>query len=143
MELILPSKYIDDFNKQLQELMISLHTNKLQPLDQSVRSGSQTQGHLLHRSNQLIDLFKSSMNECINQYLMQLPEDANHPLLARNHKRFVARGSWSVKLEEGGFHANHIHPQGWLSAPSYISIPNEMSKDDETKKELLQVLKNW
>ena len=141
MELPAPPgfKTFADFNKQLQELMFSLHTNKLQPLDQSVRSGSQTQGHLLHRSNQLIDLFKSSMSECINQYLMQLPEDANHPLLARNHKRFVARGSWSVKLEEGGFHANHIHPQGWLSAPSYISIPNEMSKDDETKNGWLKL----
>lgn len=141
MELPAPHgfKTYGDFNKQLQELMIGLHTNKLQPLDQSVRSGSQTQGHLLHRSNQLIDLFKSSMTTCINQYLQQLPEDANHPLLARNHQRFVAKGSWSVKLEQGGFHANHIHPQGWLSAPSYISIPDEMSKDDPTKNGWLKL----
>ncbi|WP_462176913.1 putative 2OG-Fe(II) oxygenase [Pseudoalteromonas gelatinilytica] len=141
MELPAPAgfKTFADFNHQLQELMISLHTNKLQPLDQSVRSGSQTQGHLLQRSNQLIDLFKTSMSQCINQYLTQLPEDVNHPLLARNHKRFVARGSWSVKLEEGGFHANHIHPQGWLSAPSYISIPAEMSKDDATKNGWLKL----
>jgi hypothetical protein len=27
---------------------------------------------------------------------------------------------WSVKLRPGGYHIDHVHPQGWLSSACYI-----------------------
>ncbi len=32
-------------------------------------------------------------------------------------------GSWSVQLAPGGFHTNHVHPQGWLSSAYYVELP--------------------
>ena len=141
MELPPPKGYksIENFNDDLKSLLLNLHTNDKQPLDQSVRSGSQTTGHLLYRSNELLNLFKKSMTSCINNYLMALPKDPTHPLLVRNQHRFTTKGSWSVKLDHGGYHANHIHPHGWLSAPSYISIPDEMNNSDITKSGWLKL----
>ncbi|WP_404340466.1 2OG-Fe(II) oxygenase family protein [Pseudoalteromonas mariniglutinosa] len=127
------------FNTELKQLLLGMHTKQQQPLDQSVRSGSQTDGHLLYRSNHLLSLFKQSMESCIYRYLGDLPTDPTHPLTARNQQQFMTRGSWSVKLEQGGYHANHIHPQGWLSAPSYISTPHEMNNQDKTKSGWLKL----
>lgn len=132
-------KSFDSFGKDLKELLLTLHTKEQDPLDQSVRRGSQTEGHLLYRSNTLLSLFKQSMESCISTYLNDLPADSMHPLTARNSLNFTAKGSWSVKLENGGYHANHIHPHGWLSAPSYISIPDEMSKNDPLKNGWLKL----
>lgn len=70
---------------------------------------------------------------------MSLPKDSSHPLLARNQHQFTTKGSWSVKLDNGGYHANHIHPYGWLSAPSYISIPDEMNSNDPDKSGWLKL----
>lgn len=141
MELPTPKGYksFDSFNKELKNLLLTLHTSNKQPLDQSVRSGSQTNGHLLYRSNELLSLFKQSMTSCLTNYLMSLPKDSSHPLLARNQHQFTTKGSWSVKLDNGGYHANHIHPYGWLSAPSYISIPDEMNSNDPDKSGWLKL----
>ena len=32
-------------------------------------------------------------------------------------------GSWSVRLTDAGFHANHFHPEGWLSSAFYLALP--------------------
>ena len=41
--------------------------------------------------------------------------------------RFRFSGSWSVKLEPGGFHVNHVHPQGWISSAFYVSLPHALA----------------
>jgi hypothetical protein len=38
-------------------------------------------------------------------------------------------GSWSVRLVGGGFHANHVHPMGWLSSALYIALPPDLGKE--------------
>jgi uncharacterized protein (TIGR02466 family) len=30
-----------------------------------------------------------------------------------------------VRLRRGGFHVNHIHPEGWVSSAFYLSVPAE------------------
>ena len=32
-------------------------------------------------------------------------------------------GSWSVRLQPHGFHADHIHSRGWLSSACHIELP--------------------
>ena len=35
-----------------------------------------------------------------------------------------------MRLKRDGFHVNHVHPQGWLSGPTYIEVPAEVRDDD-------------
>jgi uncharacterized protein (TIGR02466 family) len=44
-------------------------------------------------------------------------------------RRIRFSGSWSVLLRGGGHHANHVHPQGWISSALYIRVP-ELAQDD-------------
>jgi hypothetical protein len=39
-------------------------------------------------------------------------------------------GSWSVRLVDGGFHSNHVHPRGWISSALYLSLPETMRGDE-------------
>jgi hypothetical protein len=46
---------------------------------------------------------------------------AAHTLPDRRRTRVLPhRRSWSVRLEPGGFHTDHVHPQGWLSSAYYV-----------------------
>ena len=57
---------------------------------------------------------------------------ATPPILstARNLSPAEIIGCWSVRLRRGGFHVNHIHPEGWVSSAYYASVPDEV--DDST-----------
>ena len=35
-------------------------------------------------------------------------------------------GAWSVRLQDQGFHTNHIHPEGWISSALYVALPDEV-----------------
>jgi uncharacterized protein (TIGR02466 family) len=52
-------------------------------------------------------------------------------LSLRRDRRIRFSGSWSVRLRGGGRHANHVHPQGWISSALYISLPPRTSSDAE------------
>jgi uncharacterized protein (TIGR02466 family) len=34
-----------------------------------------------------------------------------------------------VRLSSGGYHADHVHPQGWLSSACYIATPECCARD--------------
>jgi hypothetical protein len=48
----------------------------------------------------------------------------------RRDRRIRFAGSWSVRLRGAGYHANHVHPQGWISSALYVSLPNSQASDD-------------
>ena len=56
----------------------------------------------------------------------ELPDDADHPFLARKTTDLACAGAWSVVLASGGGHVDHIHPKGWISASYYVRIPKEV-----------------
>ena len=37
-------------------------------------------------------------------------------------------GSWSVWLTSGGYHTNHVHPDGWISSALYIVLPSDLGE---------------
>lgn len=39
-------------------------------------------------------------------------------------------GAWSVRLGAGGYHAAHVHPEGWLSSACYIDLPDAVDGAD-------------
>lgn len=133
--LEVPENYNDmsHFLGELRSALNSMHTSIIQPLDQSVRGGTQTVGRLLSEPVPVIQDFKRVLYKRIERYLQQLPVDIEHPFLKRNTNQFRVTGSWSVRLKQGGFHTNHVHPLGWLSCCNYISVPGEISAQDPAR----------
>ena len=114
-----------EFNAQLQTVLAARHVQSSHPLDQSMRNGTQTSRGLVRGMDRTIDAFLDSLAAPIADYQRALGSDPTHPLLARNTCPAQLVGCWSVRLKRGGFHVNHIHPQGWLSSAYYVAVPAE------------------
>jgi tetratricopeptide (TPR) repeat protein len=117
---------------RLGEHLRSLHVAKGEYLDQSVRGGTQTDGPLLSRIEPEIRQLRTAIVGAVRRYLTQVPaEDRSHPLLRyRRDRRIRFAGSWSVRLRGAGHHANHVHPQGWISSALYVSLPQRQAGED-------------
>ncbi len=113
----------------LAQCLRKLHVLGNQPLEQSVRGGTQTDGHLLARIDPEIRRLRAAIVSAVEDHIARLPPaDQTHPALSARRDRAVRfSGSWSVRLSGGGHHANHVHPAGWLSSALYIGLPE---KDD-------------
>ena len=96
------------------------------PLDQTLRGGTQTLGDIFEQGHPLVDALKQRISEAITRYIAGLPEDLNHPFLRRRSKAWRFAGSWSSRLGSGGFHTNHVHPQGWISSACYVVVPESV-----------------
>ncbi|MGM0481362.1 MAG: tetratricopeptide repeat protein [Pseudomonadota bacterium] len=125
---------LQQFWPVLVERIQALHKTQHQPLDQSVRKGTQTVGSLLTIDDPIIQAYKDSLQQFIEDYLGQLPDDRQHPVTARLSGGYHFSGSWSVKLFKEGFHTNHVHPEGWLSLCTYLSVPDQVCEDDDEQK---------
>jgi cytochrome c-type biogenesis protein CcmH/NrfG len=108
----------------LAERLRGLHLALGQPLEQSVRGGTQTDGPLFSRIEPEIRALRAAIVAAVERHVAQFPrESPGHPtfLPRRGPTRFA--GSWSVRLTDAGFHSNHIHPAGWLSSAFYVGLP--------------------
>ena len=104
-----------------------LHLVPEAPLDQSVRGGTQTDGNLLLRDEPLIQDLRSVLLDTVAAHLARLPPHrSGHPTLIRRRKPHRVAGAWSVRLKGAGFHADHVHSQGWLSSAFYVALPQSM-----------------
>lgn len=116
----------------LAALLRSLHRGKRQPLDQSVRGGTQTDGNLLARAEPEIRALRAALLEAVRSYVAQLPPpDPTHPMLLARRAPLDVAGSWSVRLTDRGFHADHVHWQGWVSSAFYVVVPEEDPAEPE------------
>lgn len=109
----------------LEQALRKLHIGGGEYLDQSVRGGSQTDGPLFTRVDPAIQALRRAVVGAVERHVHNLPpRDGAHPLLApRRDRRTRFSGSWSVLLRGSGFHANHVHPQGWISSALYVRLP--------------------
>lgn len=109
----------------------SLHVARGEYLDQSVRGGTQTDGPLFRHIHPMIRALRGAIVEAVRSYIAMLPPpDSAHPLLSPRRDRLPRfAGSWSVRLGGGGFHANHVHPQGWISSALYVALPGRGAGD--------------
>jgi putative 2-oxoglutarate-Fe(II)-dependent oxygenase superfamily protein len=114
----------------LAERLRRLHIATDQPLEQSVRGGTQTDGPLFSRIEPEIRALRKVIVEAVERHVAQLPpHDGKHPLLRhRRGARIRFTGSWSVRLAAQGHHANHIHPAGWFSSAFYVALPGEAER---------------
>ena len=118
---------------ELQARLTEMHSANREPLDQSVRNGTQTLDNLWRNKDPLVAKLKKSLDECVANYIGSLSLDPTHPFLRRVKKSYRVTGCWSVKLNNGGFHANHVHPRGWLSCCTYIALPEAVVDSDASQ----------
>jgi tetratricopeptide (TPR) repeat protein len=127
---------IEVFMGDLATYLESLHRARRQPLDQSVRLGTQTTGILLNDPHELIRGLRAAISSATTEFLAPLEADQKHPFLRRLRPRDKAwrfSGSWSVRLSAQGHHSNHVHPNGWLSCCTYVALPLTEISDSNKK----------
>ena len=112
------SAYLDDLTVALG----ALHATRAHPLGQSLRWGSQTNRNLLDVDHPALKAFPQAVEGPIRSYMAALGQGPD-PLRARNRRGYRISGIWSVRLRAGGFHIDHVHPDGWLSSACYIALP--------------------
>ena len=107
----------------------ALHRTSHHPLGQSVRGGTQTEGHLFARIEPEIRSLRQAVVEAVERHVAQLPPPRpGHPLLVPQRGPIRFSGSWSVRLTGGGRHVEHVHPAGWLSSALYIALPGDAER---------------
>lgn len=112
--------------------LVERHRLQAHPLDQSLRMGTQTTRSLLADPDPVIRAFVAGLEAPIAAYRAAIGHSESHPYLARNLGRTRLTGCWSVRLRRGGFHVNHIHPEGWISSAYYVEVPEEV-RDTEAR----------
>ena len=126
-----PWTSVVELNAAVARALASRHLFANHPLDQSLRNGTQTARSLLTDGDEAIQALLRAFEAPIADYRAAIGQDARHPLTARNQGAAALRGCWSVALRHGGFHVNHIHPEGWLSSAYYVSVPPEVGDQSQ------------
>jgi hypothetical protein len=114
-----------DLPAYLADLVASLdrlHRRETDPVGQSVRLGTQTRHDLLRDPDPAIQAFFKAIDPPIRDYLQRLGE-GDDPVRRRRKNGYRIVGAWSVNLRPGGFHIDHVHPEGWLSSACHIEAP--------------------
>lgn len=108
----------------LADRLRALHVAPGQPLDQTLRGGTQTDGPLFARIEPEIRALRAAILDAVATHVAQLPpRDPRHPLLKEARAPIRFSGSWSVRLRGAGYHINHTHPAGWISSAFYVALP--------------------
>lgn len=118
--------YLDE----LAGALADLHALRAHPLDQSLRGGTQTSQNLLLSKTPVIAAFFEAIEGPIRAYRQNVGAGEDM-FRARNDDGHRVLGAWSVRLHPGGFHVDHIHPQGWISSACYIEVPQTVGVGDE------------
>jgi cytochrome c-type biogenesis protein CcmH/NrfG len=118
--------------EQLADTLRRLHTVRGEPLEQSLRGGTQTDGNLFHHIDPIVVELREAIRAAVADHVAQLPpHDDRHPFLApRRDEPIRFAGAWSVRLSAGGYHANHVHPAGWISSALYVVLPPDLGQKD-------------
>ena len=121
---------MQELNAALASTLASRHRFAAHPFDQSLRQGSQTAHNLLADANPALQALVKAFEGPIEDYCRAMGTDPKHPLSGRNRGPASISGAWSVRLQRGGFHVNHVHPEGWISSAYYVAVPDEVQDAD-------------
>ena len=109
------------FIGQLVNSLTGMHLSDRHPLNQTLKNGTQTRGHLFSSKQPDIQALKTEVDSAVFKFMQQQGMDIKRFTNARGAPNYI--GSWSVKLKNGGFHSNHIHAHGRISGVVYIALP--------------------
>lgn len=119
------------FLADLTEALHGVHAYVSHPLSQSLRHGSQQTLRLNGDNGAVIEAYLASARAVIVEHAAKLGAGSD-PIRSRNTGAARLTGAWTVRLTSQGFHSDHVHPMGWLSSASYISLPDEV-RDTSTR----------
>jgi tetratricopeptide (TPR) repeat protein len=138
IDLAAPDGYgdMESFNHDLGAWLDTQHASSVEPMNQSLRGGTQTKGDLFLVGNRLVQALRARIQAAVADFIESLPADAAHPFLGRRTQGFRFAG-WSSRLSDRGFHANHLHPEGWISSAYYVALPDVVA-DTQNKEGWLQ-----
>lgn len=119
------------FLADLTQALTGVHAYVSHPLSQSLRHGSQQTLKLNGENGAVIEAYMASARAVVAEHSARLGQ-GNDPIRSRNTGASRMTGAWTVRLASQGFHSDHVHPMGWLSSASYISLPDEVA-DTETR----------
>ena len=114
---------IEKFNEAMVRTLTPLHHAVRRPIAQSLRGGTQTGRNDLPADDPVVADFMRSLDAPVRDYISRLDATSHHPVDRRRRDAYRVAGSWSVLLSPGGFHVDHVHPQGWLSSAYYVELP--------------------
>lgn len=115
---------IDAEISDITALLDEIHDRSAAPIGQSVRHGTQTRGGLFDRVEPVLQSLQRTIATALERHRAALPPyDRSHPLLRLRDTPWRISGSWSVRLTQTGWHAEHIHPNGILSSALYLVTP--------------------
>ena len=110
----------------LAELLRAMHAGAGQPLDQSVRGGTQAEGPLSRADPAIVRGARGDHGRGRAPY-RAASAGRSRPSVLRHRRDAPPRlaGSWTVRLSGSGHHVAHVHPEGWLSSAFYVALPDE------------------
>jgi len=121
-----------ELNRALAATLGERHRFSSQPLDQTLRNGTQTSRSLLTDPDPAVRAILSAFEAPIEDYRRTLRAPEDHPLSRANVGASRFTGAWSVRLQRNGYHVNHYHPEGMLSSAYYVEVPAE-TRDESLK----------
>jgi len=127
-----------DFNRDLAAYLEPLHDDKREHFTQTLRGGTRLYDEVFNNGHAPVERLRDRIDAAVADYITNLPADAGHPFLSRRTSGFRYVSSWSSRLRDGGFHLNHVHPQGWISSAYYVSVP-QVCRDERRRQGWLQL----
>ncbi|GLQ50612.1 tetratricopeptide repeat protein [Dyella flava] len=116
--------FLSDLKQSLERLH-NPHGHAL--LFQSLRHGTETTGDLTRETDPVIQALFKALDAPIRDYIAYIGQGSD-PLRRRNRGTYRFNGGWSVRLRSAGYHANHVHPRGWISSAFYVDLPEGMAE---------------
>jgi tetratricopeptide (TPR) repeat protein len=104
---------LDAYLADLAAALDRIHGARTHPVDQSLRHGSQTMRNLADYPDPAIRALFAAIDAPIRAHIAAIGAAAPYRVAS----------AWSVRLKGGGFHINHVHPEGWLSSAFYVRLP--------------------
>lgn len=108
---------LESYLRDLGAALDDIHGPLTHPVGQSLRHGSQTMRALQDYDDPAIRALFGAIDAPIRAHIAAIGEAGQD---------YGFGGAWSVRLNSGGFHTNHIHPEGWLSSAFYVRVPENM-----------------
>jgi tetratricopeptide (TPR) repeat protein len=108
---------LDDYLSDLGQALDIIHGPLTHPVGQSLRHGSQTMRALSDYPQAPIRALFAAIDPPIHRHLAAIGAASQNYAIA---------GAWSVRLNNGGFHINHVHPEGWISSAFYVRTPQNL-----------------
>ena len=112
---------LDAYLADLAQSLGVLHRLRGHPIGQSLRGGIQTTQNLDRLDDPVIKAFFKAIDGPIRRHIAAIGAAGDY--------RF--HGVWSVRLRPNGYHANHLHPMGWISSACYVALPKAVARGHE------------